>query len=560
MVLPRGGYSKIELNDSPRRNAETSPYMAKLATCPGCTTQLALPEEATLSDRARCPRCHEEFLLMETVQFSIPSAEILPPLEPGVESVADTLAAEESSVEPFERETARDGETVEETPGREELPVSATLSDWEARLKRAIAADVDDEGSHTKASPIFSEAASTKAEPAPELEDFAVADADLIPESSYPPSPPGEEWSPEEAYAPAEEPTVKFTTDQTITNVVRDEEEAPIEAGPISVRTDSVTPKKRKRSALRTLASAGLGVVGIPLGLYVLLWLRGPEGDVLHVAEYIPSFMLPASFAEIDDRDIPTQLAEQLEPDDTAESTGALTTNESDAEFDGTSELGNAEPLLRDDPAVARASAEEPVYRGPTFARVNPTEFAELLAAAEQEAPQLATGDLSSKASVAQMGQAYMALARLADKSAYLNQPGLTPEETTKALLAKQLFESTLREATVARDLPQIALRWWQFDKRPSPGIVLLGRVERLQTTDAGTIAFVSLGTEQIAPPLPVLIGNASHAPGELVGVVGSIMIDPQTELPALDASLGPVVIAHHAFALTVPLSERQTN
>jgi hypothetical protein len=529
--------------------------MAKLATCPGCTTQLALPEEATLSDRARCPRCQEEFLLMETVQFSIPTAEILPPVEPDVESVAPMASEDEFLPEPFARETASDVESVPEVSEPERLPVSATLSDWEARLKRAIAADVDDEDSSAETLPIFSERASTKFQPVSELEDFAVADADLLPESNYSPSPNVDAWSPKDAYESAEKPTVKFTTDQTITDVVASEQETPVEVGPLSVRTDSTPPKKRKRSALRTLASASLGVVGIPLGLYALLWLRGPAGDVLHVAEYIPSFMLPASFAGLEENISPTQLAEQPEPD-TAEGAGALATNKSDAELDGPSELDrppeleDAEPLMRDDPAVARASAEQPIYRGPTFALVNPPEFAGLLAAAEQLAPQIATGDLNSKESVAQMGQAYMALARLADKSAYLNQPGLTPEETTKALLAKQLFETTLRQDNVMRDLPQIALRWWQYDKRPSPGMVLTGRVERLQTSDAGTIAFLSLGSEQIAPAIPVLIGNANHASGELVGVVGSIVANPQDQLPALDPTQGPVVIAHFSFPL----------
>ncbi len=519
--------------------------MAKLATCPGCNTQLALPEKATLSDRARCPRCQEEFMLMETVQFSIPEAELLPPIKAEAEDVAPT-AEEEFAPETFSLETASDGQDSHETFEAETMPVSATLSDWEARLKRAIASDVDDEPRETEgALPRFEFRNPTPQEPTTEIEsdmvseDYAVADEDLFPRTEVKSSPQRDIWSPEDAYAPEDKPTIKSFEGH--------EAAEPQPAMPevaFNVQTDFASHKKRKRSMLRTLASASLGAIGIPLGLYALLWLKGPVGDMFHVAQYLPSFMLPAAFDTSSE-----QLAAQPATIPAREAVTELLGD------DPATDIAAAELLVRDDPAVAPASAEEPVYRGPTFAPVSASEFKELLTAADQVAAQLGTGDLKSKESVALKGQAYMALARLADKSSYLNWPGHTPDEAANTLLAIQLLETTLRDEIVQRDLPQIALRWWQYAERPSPGILLTGRVERLQSTAVGTIAFISLSTETVAPEIPVLVGDAEHREGALVGIVGSIMTNPQEQMPALELALNPLVIAH----FSIPLAQTST-
>ncbi len=59
-----------------------------------------------------------------------------------------------------------------------------------------------------------------------------------------------------------------------------------------------VPPVRKKRSVVRTLVGTALGgVVGTLAALYILLFLLGPGGDLLHVAPYLPSAMLPASFS-----------------------------------------------------------------------------------------------------------------------------------------------------------------------------------------------------------------------------------------------------------------------
>lgn len=548
--------------------------MAKLATCPGCTTQLALPEDATLSDRARCPRCHEEFLLMETVQFSIPTAEILSRPEPQVFSPTDTVSPTSYTPAPdpyappdvdYEHSAASYGspsdaiESTSETElTSEPLPASATLSDWEARLKRAIAGDVDDQPA-TKPTFEFSNLTPPETRPTEpvtyEPQDFSVPDTDLLPEAQPTSEEFRNDWSAEDSFKEEEEATVKFAGDQTVSDGIGPEfpQLAHDQDIPPAIRTDATTSrKKRKRSPLRTLLSASLGVVGIPLGLYALLWLRGPAGDMLHIAQYLPSFMLPSEFHEPNLNDS-TELLVEESTDETADAAEPDETEQTLAGTEAESEeVAEAVPLVREDTAVAPASAELPAYQGPTFDPVDPAEFNKLLTTAQQAAPMLSEGDLKTKESVASKGQAYMALARMADKGAFLNQPGHTAADTAKALAAEQLLESTLREEIARRDIPQIALRWWQYAQRPSPGIVLVGEVKRLQETDAGTLVFVSLGEDAVAPEIPVLVSRANYREGEVIGIAGSIEPNPQDRLPAIGSTVGPVVIAHTSFPLAV--------
>jgi hypothetical protein len=511
---------------------------------------------------------------METVQFSIPTAEILPPPEPEVFSPDETLSpttyspasepyrSEASSCEqpdPTYESTAEplgySSPEQESTP--EPLPTSATLSDWEARLKRAIAADVDDSPPTEPASkPSFEFTHLKPPETNPEdavtyePQDFSIPDADLVPDSKLQSVASQSDWSAENSYQDEEEPTVKFTADQTVSNVVladlsQNARKWPDEETSVSIRTNTIPSKNRKRSPLRTLVSASLGVVGIPLGLYALLWLRGPAGDMLHIAQYLPSFMLPAEFSELGASEADEQLVQQSPTDDQSEPEDAIASNDSEAE-----PTADDEPQMREDTNVAPASAELPTYQGPTFALVDAAEFNDLLTAAQQVAPQLSTGDLKSKESVATKGQAYMALARLADKSSFLIQPGHSAEDTVTAQLARQLLQTTLRNEVVQRDLPQIALRWWQYAERPSPGIVLFGEVKRVQTTDAGAIVFVSLAADTVTPEIPVLVASTDLTEGETIGVAGTIEPNLDQRVPAINASLGPVVIAHYSFSL----------
>jgi hypothetical protein len=323
----------------------------------------------------------------------------------------------------------------------------------------------------------------------------------------------------------------------------------------VSVDTAGASPfrKKRKRSLARTLASASLGVVGIPLGLYALLWLRGPAGDMVGIAQYLPSFMLPSSFDGLYNDDTQALVADDLKP---AEDELAEEMAETLPEDNAATPLAEAKPeTILDDPDVEPATATAPSpedveYQGPKFKLIEPAEFDALFAAAQEAAPALAEGDLNSKESVAKKGQAYMTFAKLAEKFSYINQPGLTLDQSAQAALSQQLIRTTLRKDAVKRDLPQIALRWWQYPERPSTGMLMIGKIERLDTSDAGTVAIASLGIDGVAPTVPILLGNTEHQEGDVIGVVGTIMVNPAEQLGEVDPGLGPLLISQYSFPL----------
>src|SRR5205085_2372680 len=59
----------------------------------------------------------------------------------------------------------------------------------------------------------------------------------------------------------------------------------------------SIVPPRKKRSLLRTAVTTVVGgLAGILLAGYAFAWLRGPEGDLLNLAKYLPKAMLPSSF------------------------------------------------------------------------------------------------------------------------------------------------------------------------------------------------------------------------------------------------------------------------
>ncbi len=513
--------------------------MAKLATCPGCTTQLALPEEATLSDEARCPRCGDEFPLMEVVQFSIPTAELIPASDRSkcsevAEWAANTMVQEPLDVRtPVQESTAVDEAEIDEVqaapPERAESDLTATLSDWEARLKRAISDTQPSESPESLSEGEISEPVELERGSARKsndsLQDFSFPHEDLEPQGDSEPAPEATPWAAvetEEFDFDSAEPTVKTTSDHTVVHLA-----APTTPDLEIDTTDQLTsPKKSTHSLSRTLLSASLGLIGIPLGLYALLWIKGPAADVAHLADYLPRVMLPASM--------------QTPLPNLQEGEAELAQEESEA---SPSQDEQAMPPLVTDPEVQPATAEVPVYSGPRFALVESEEFHRLLTAAAEAAPELASGDLADQAIKKRKGHAYITLCRLADKCSFMNQPGLTVEDADQVAEAQELLEAFFTNPHVLADLPLIAGPWWEFEARPSAGAVLAGRVERVESTAAGSLARIRLG--ESGALVPVLIGGNAPRLGAQIGIVGSIVNDAPTTIPALSGVANPIVVAH---------------
>ncbi|TWU28202.1 hypothetical protein [Bythopirellula polymerisocia] len=521
--------------------------MAKLATCPGCTTQLALPEEATLSDEARCPRCGEEFPLMEAVQFSIPTAELIPANERNtssevVEWAAKPLEGKQTDFcaavdEPVESDEEEPYQFQPKMPESIDPDLNATLSDWEARLKRAISDTAPSEmvEDSTGDDPQLSCETEFKLEnkSIDELKDFSFPHEDLEPQVEpelEPSTGPLSAAETEEFEFVSAESTISTSADATTANLVQ-----PTSPEMVINTTQTSSPRKKKnRSLSRTMLSASLGVVGIPLGLYALLWIKGPAADMAHLANYLPQFILPPSMQS------PTSSLE--------ENAETLALNRSEPL---PSKDEQATPPLVADPEVQPATAEVPAYNGPRFEMVDGEEFSQLLSVASQAAPDLIAGDLAAQSDKSRMGHAYISLCRLADKCSFMNQPGHSAEDADHVAEAQELLETTFSSPDVLADLPQIAGPWWEFVSRPSPGIVLTGSVERVEKTAAGSLAHVKLG--EMGASISVLLGGDSPHLGTQLGVVGSIVSDPSSKIPALSGLSEPIVVAHFSFPIAGP-------
>ena len=54
------------------------------------------------------------------------------------------------------------------------------------------------------------------------------------------------------------------------------------------------SPRQRRPSAAATLIGiVGGGLIGVLLGAYGLLWMLGPEGDVIGLAPWLPEALRP---------------------------------------------------------------------------------------------------------------------------------------------------------------------------------------------------------------------------------------------------------------------------
>ena len=66
----------------------------------------------------------------------------------------------------------------------------------------------------------------------------------------------------------------------------------------------AVTPRRTQCSALRTVVGAvAAAPVGLAIGYFAPLWLKGPQADVLEIAKFIPTKFLPPSFSSAATRD-----------------------------------------------------------------------------------------------------------------------------------------------------------------------------------------------------------------------------------------------------------------
>ena len=514
--------------------------MANIATCPKCAKQLGLPASITATDRAECPECHAIFSLSETVQISLPVVRVLDPAEQPATS-ASSLPVDVKEV---------DGkENVSEALASNAAPIKS----WEERLKNALALDgSDDAGTPETKVPakevtqesiasVVKKKAPSQApsfdfdlEPAPSegieskpivremkargpaktLADFAPHD-----EASSPSSPRAGAG----AGLMAKLPDVDLPKVDLPKVDLYEKSEATVERASTVVRSatkkaetsvqdvvQAVSRRRVERSSLPKIAALATGpVLGGILGLYGLLWVQGEKADFVGLSRVLPASLLPQGFGHVGNP----------APDELASAGGAPKTL--------MAKLQEHPPTgMKHDRKVLPASASEPVLPALPPIRIDAEEFSVLLDAAQAALPEFVVGDLSTPGAIKRKGQAYMAFCRLAEHFDFARQSGLAPGVLADVEQARQLYQQAAEQAEVRQDLAHIAGRWWEYEKRPSHGIFLVGEVEETLPAGDGTLCWVKPGGDMTAPAIPVWLTHGRYKAGDQIGVVGSVISD----------------------------------
>ena len=543
--------------------------MANIATCPKCAKQLGLPSSIVATDRAECPECHAIFSLSETVQISLPVVRVLDPVE-------QPAAATSSS--------PVDVKEVKENVSEALASNTAPIKSWEERLKNALALDGSDEGvtpetkvpattlpgKEVPAELVASVAKKVMPSPAPsfefELEPAppAVVETKAVVrevKASGPAkaktladfAPPAEASSPgggsgggvmaklSEVEMPKVDLQEKVATTveraSTVVHSASKKVEAVVQGGAMQGETvqdvvQTVARRRVGRSSLPKIAAMATGpVLGGILGLYGLLWVQGEKGDLVGLARVLPASLLPERF-------------------DGGGGASALPAEASSPGVGGLMAKLRERPAtgMKHDDAVLPASATEPLLSATPPVRIDAKEFSALLAAAQVALPEFAAGDLSTPGAIKRKGQAYMAFCRLAEHFDFARQPALAPRVQAEVERARQLYQQAAEQADVRQDLAHIAGRWWEYDKRSSPGIFLVGEVEEILPAGDGTLCWVKPGGDVTAPAIPVWLLYEGYKAGDRIGVVGRV-ISEASDLP-LGFSGRQAVRASYDFAL----------
>ncbi len=384
-----------------------------------------------------------------------------------------------------------------------------------------------------------------------------------------------------------------------------DEEAAPEgEFGTLDLRT---TPRRKRRPAgVRTLVGiVGGGAIGILGGAYALLWLRGPDLDVLSMAKWLPPAMLPSLMQTPTENSLAEQgliappaavdqqaagngietpappLSSTLAIAEPADESGAGPTNDQvvDATEVRSSTASPAEhdPILQD-PDFMPAGATEPV----TDAGVAPTvenavaqspvtatthwpttpivgqlrgvkhySVAELdvtLPSADAAHRRFLAGDLARKEDVGEMGQAYIELCKLAEQFTLTDPAEYGNELITKQMNAKNIFRGVVGDSARRNDLAMIAGRWLQHTGRLNNGVIVLGKVTDLQAQGAWTEYTIETPLGNATATSKVLLEGIPFASGSDVAVVGTIVNDPRQAIDGYAGEAPQLIVAGFAF------------
>jgi hypothetical protein len=533
--------------------------MALITICPRCTSHLGLPDELGPAAQVQCPICEVEFSLATATPRELPQARLVESSTLGAEATDATPSAHErlsrlmrtsaSWSSPQEQETdATEIEQSHDTAYEDADPELARSQPTGGELQLG-SSRLDQLLSDLIKTPSESASSSATAGPPSPTEFEANLDGDFEPE-----------YAAEDEHAEAEDEEILVPA---LSGAIDDDQL------PSDLRT---APRRKRRPAgLRTLVGiVGGGALGLLLGAYGLLWLKGPAGDIAGIAQWLPPALLPASMHTIADADDAAKADEWSEPEDVTALAAAEESEASDiTPTEEPTALANADqpPML--DPAVTPAAAVEPVAEEtPVDSLPQPTvwpttpivgdlrdvklysvaELDDLLDAADAAHRKFLKGDLAQQESWATMGPAYMKIAGLAERYTLTDPAQFSNELITKQMAAKNVFRGTVGDPARRADLATIAARWLQHERRQNNGVLLIGRVRDIRPAGRWSeyVIDVPLGDGQVAAH--VLMEKIDFSTGDEVAVAGAILPRPQEQLSGYEGDAPQVIVAGYAF------------
>jgi hypothetical protein len=373
----------------------------------------------------------------------------------------------------------------------------------------------------------------------------------------------------------------------------------------------TVGKPEKKKSVVRTLVfSPVVGVLGLALGYYALLWLgpvlgRGKDIDFLQIANYLPTAMLPAAFRSDVKKPIampPAKMMADLaasekenatkseqpsapagpaapaeakseNPSPSAETTAQMPAPPAEKQ---TAFTTPAEPLKKpadiDDRYAVPATKTEPAIREPAPLEAPPAksitesepktepvriangpsftgaDVTAALQAASAAESGLVTGNLHDGKEIAHTkGVSYMAIADFAQKATFAD-----PADASKAQQASDEFFRKLLSTPHARDeVAQIAPRWMSHPRRPQNGVFLAGTASNGELKGSVIEYNVELsGGPKVVVVVPAADAKALDASAKPVGVVGAIIDKPADEISGYTGSAPQVVFAKKLLPL----------
>jgi hypothetical protein len=339
------------------------------------------------------------------------------------------------------------------------------------------------------------------------------------------------------------------------------------------------------------------GLVGLAIGYYVLMWLRGPDIDVLNVAQYLPESMLPSSFQSktpqvaltapttapqapapaetAEDAATPAETAEVTESAESEPSTDtAATPSESSTppaegvETASASAVGDryatesaqpatestpaeipaSEPAVLEPPAAAPLADGGPgatpatVANAPSFTA---TDVEASLAAAKEAQPKLMAGSLTDSDAVkTAKGKAYLALADLSQKVTFASQAEAAVSQ------ADELFKTTLADEHTRTELAQIAPKWISFGKRSHNGVFFAGSLGAPENKGSVIESVCELAPGKSVTLLVPTALASQLTSGQQIGVIGWIVDGPVDHVSGYTGSAQQAIFVGRLVAL----------